>query len=118
MTTHDIISTRYLLVQCVFWRLGKKIPDYWEASKKLLNDPTKFLESLLTFDKENIPDPIIKKIEPYIQMEEFTPEAVLKVSKACTSICMWVRAMYVYHNVALGVSRQWAAAYQHAKCMS
>jgi len=25
------------------------------------------------------------------------------VSKACTSICMWVRAMYVYHNVALQV---------------
>ncbi len=37
-------------------------------------------------------------------MEEFTPEAVSKVSKACTSICMWVRAMYVYHNVALQVS--------------
>ena len=37
------------------------------------------------------------------QMEEFTPEAVAKVSKACTSICMWVRAMYVYHNVALQV---------------
>lgn len=36
-------------------------------------------------------------------MEEFTPEAVSKVSKACTSICMWVRAMYVYHNVALQV---------------
>jgi dynein heavy chain len=37
-------------------------------------------------------------------MEEFAPEAVAKVSKACTSICMWVRAMYVYHNVALQVS--------------
>lgn len=40
-------------------------------------------------------------------MEEFTPEAVSKVSKACTSICMWVRAMYVYHNVALQVGRMW-----------
>jgi dynein heavy chain len=39
-----------------------------------------------------------------VQMEEFTPDAVSKVSKACTSICMWVRAMYVYHNVALQVS--------------
>lgn len=37
-------------------------------------------------------------------MEAFTPEAVSKVSKACTSICMWVRAMHLYHNVALGVS--------------
>jgi len=40
---------------------------------------------------------------PAPQMDEFTPDAVAKVSKACTSICMWVRAMYVYHNVALQV---------------
>jgi hypothetical protein len=47
---------------------------------------------------------VIKRIDPYIAMESFTPEAVAKVSKACTSICMWVRAMHVYHNVSLGVS--------------
>eukprot|EP00798_Chlamydomonas_sp_ICE-L_P022533 gene22533-29660_t len=30
-------------------RMGKKIPNYWiEASKKILNDPSKFLDSLLT----------------------------------------------------------------------
>ncbi|GLI62391.1 hypothetical protein VaNZ11_005010 [Volvox africanus] len=89
--------------------VGKKIPDYWEPSKKLLNDPTKFLESLFTYDKDNIPDHVIKKIEPYIQRDDFTPEAISKVSKACTSICMWVRAMYVYHNVALSVAPKRAA---------
>lgn len=83
---------------------GKKVPDYWDASKKLLNDPSKFLDSLLTYDKDNIPDATIQKVEPYIAMEEFTPAAVSKVSKACTSICMWARAMYMYHNVALSVS--------------
>ena len=29
---------------------------------------------------------------------------VLQVSKACTSICQWVRAMHKYHFVALGVA--------------
>ena len=82
---------------------GKKIPDYWEVSKKLLNDPTKFLESLQSYDRDNIANSIITKIEPYIQMEEFTPENVERVSKACTCICMWVRAMYDYHTVALSV---------------
>ena len=48
---------------------------------------------------------MLAQVEPYIQMEEFTPDAVAKVSKACTSICMFVRAMYVYHNVALQVRR-------------
>ena len=49
------------------------------------------------------PQAVIKKVEPYIEMEEFTPDNVAKVSKACKSICMWVRAMYIYHNVALQV---------------
>jgi dynein heavy chain len=92
--------------------VGKKIANYWDASKKILNDPTKFLDSLLNFDKDNIPESVIKKVEPYIQMEEFTPEAVSKVSKACTSICMWTRAMYVYHNVALQVAPKRAALKQ------
>jgi hypothetical protein len=83
---------------------GKKLADYWDPSKKLLSDANKFLDSLLTFDKENIPDAVIKKIEPYIAWEGFTPEAVAKVSKACTSICMWVRAMHLYHTVSLSVS--------------
>lgn len=83
---------------------GKKVEDYWDASKKLLSDANKFLDSLLNFDKENIPDAIIKKIEPFIANDSFTPEAVAKVSKACTSICMWVRAMHLYHTMSLSVS--------------
>lgn len=39
-----------------------------DASKKILNDPSKFLDSLLNFDKDNIGDSIIKKVEPYIQV--------------------------------------------------
>ncbi len=117
--------------------------DYWEPSKKLLADPSKFLDSLMTFDRDNIrsaviitsccpaaagrgapalpalpatqrvrtaapqrlassrlpafsasPPPsesVIKRIEPYMAMDSFTPDAISKVSKACTSICMWVR---------------------------
>lgn len=56
--------------------MGKKIPDYWEASGKLLADPTIFLDSLLNFDKDNIPDAVIEKIEPFIEMEAFTPTQV------------------------------------------
>ncbi|CAM6094963.1 unnamed protein product [Calypogeia fissa] len=80
-------------------KFGKKIADYWEASGKLLTDPTKFLDSLLQFDKDNIPDAVIAKIEPFLAMESFTPEQVSRVSKACTSICMWVRAMHSYYLV-------------------
>ena len=58
---------------------------------------------MIKFDKDNIPEKVINKIEPYIQMEAFTPKAIEKASKACTAICMWCRAMYKYHVVALQV---------------
>lgn len=35
---------------------------------------------------------------------KFTPQAIEFSSKACTAICMWARAMYKYHFVALGVA--------------
>ena len=40
---------------------GKMIEDYWGPSQKLLSD-FKFLDSLKTYDKDNIPPAIIKKI--------------------------------------------------------
>ena len=53
--------------------------------------------------KDNIPDKVIDKIQPYMENEGFEPAAIAKSSKACTSICMWVRAMHKYHFVAKGV---------------
>jgi dynein heavy chain len=83
---------------------GKKIMDYWDASKKtLLANAQKLLSDLMTFDKDNISAATIKKIEPYIENPGFTPKEIEKASKACTAICMWVRAMYKYHTVAEAV---------------
>ncbi|XP_068109284.1 dynein axonemal heavy chain 1 [Hyperolius riggenbachi] len=82
---------------------GTKVDDYWEPGRGLLQDPGKFLEELFKFDKDNIPDTVIKAIQPYIANEEFQPAAIARVSKACTSICQWVRAMYKYHFVARAV---------------
>ncbi|CAH8612512.1 unnamed protein product [Heterobilharzia americana] len=83
---------------------GVKIDDYWEPGKIMLQDPGKFLDSLMNYDRDNIPDNIITKIKPYIESESFLPATIAKVSKACTSICLWVRAMYKYHHVAKTVA--------------
>ncbi|DAZ96773.1 TPA: hypothetical protein N0F65_005771 [Lagenidium giganteum] len=85
-------------------RPGKKIQDYWEVAQKVvLLNANKFMESLLTFDKDNIPDAVISKLGSYMEDPNFTPEAIEKSSKACTAICMWARAMYTYHFVAKAV---------------
>ncbi|KAG7391800.1 Dynein heavy chain 1, axonemal [Phytophthora pseudosyringae] len=85
-------------------RPGKKINDYWEVAQKVvLSNANKFLENLLGFDKDNIPDAIITKVTPSMEDPNFTPDAIEKSSKACTAICMWARAMYTYHFVARAV---------------
>ncbi|NWH35887.1 DYH1 protein, partial [Chloropsis hardwickii] len=81
-------------------KIGTKVDDYWEPGRALLQDPVQFLNSLYDYDKDNIPDSVIKAIQPYIDNDEFQPAAIAKVSKACTSICQWVRAMHKYHFVA------------------
>ena len=84
---------------------GKKIDDYWDAGKSsLLTDAKVFINSLFTFDKENIPDRVIKAIAPFMEDPAFTPAAIEKASKACTAICMWARAMYKFHFVNLSVA--------------
>ena len=83
---------------------GTKIDDYWDVGKAMLHDPPKFLESLFKYDRDNIPEAVITKIQPYIDSEEFQPAAIAKVSKACTSICQWVRAMHKFHFVSKAVA--------------
>jgi dynein heavy chain len=83
---------------------GKKIDDYWEASKTgPLSDPKKLLDDLFEFDRDNIPETVIQKAGPYIEREDFDPAMIKKASIACEAICMWARAMHKYHFVAKAV---------------
>ncbi|XP_033099985.1 dynein heavy chain 6, axonemal-like [Anneissia japonica] len=72
-------------------------PD-WPSAKGLLGDPT-FLKKLMEYDKDNIPDSLLKKLKKYIDNPKFVPDIVEKTSKACKSMCMWVRAMDLYAKV-------------------
>merc|ERR1739838_656332 len=67
----------------------------WAAAKQLLGDPT-FLKRCVEYDKDNIPQSMIRKLVKYIKDPNFVPEKIEKVSKACRSLCMWIHAMYTY----------------------
>ena len=71
----------------------------WAEAKKELGGGG-FIKSLVNFDKDNIPDKILKLIgSKYINDPEFTPENVGRVSFAAKSLCMWVRAMEKYGKI-------------------
>mmetsp|Transcript_3023 Transcript_3023/g.9072 ORF Transcript_3023/g.9072 Transcript_3023/m.9072 type:complete len:4073 (+) Transcript_3023:47-12265(+) len=79
----------------------KTVEDYFGPGKKLLQDSKAFVDSLKTYDKDNIPPRIIKRIrEQYCTNEDFLPEKIAKASSACEGLCKWVRAMEIYDRVA------------------
>ncbi|XP_076263714.1 dynein heavy chain at 16F [Rhynchophorus ferrugineus] len=70
----------------------------WAAAKIVLGD-TNFLKKLQDYDKDHITDLMLKKLKTYIEHPDFVPEKVVTVSKACKSLCMWVRAVDMYAKV-------------------
>ncbi|KAJ8000573.1 hypothetical protein DPEC_G00181790 [Dallia pectoralis] len=89
----DMVMT---VMEAVCILLGSK-PD-WSSAKQVLGD-SYFLRKLMDYDKENIKPQILQKLQKYISNPDFVPEKVEKVSKACKSMCMWVRAMDLYSRV-------------------
>lgn len=74
--------------------------DYWKPSLRILGD-IRFLESLLNYDKDNIPERIMTKIRTTILTNpNFDPERIRQVSTACEGLCRWVFALSEYDKVA------------------
>ena len=71
----------------------------WDTAKKMMGEGT-FLKSLFDYDKDNIAESKLKKLQKYINNEDFVPDTVGRVSKAAKSLCMWVCAMNTYSIVA------------------
>jgi dynein heavy chain, axonemal len=91
---------------------GKMIFEFWKPSQKMLGDG-KFLDSLRTFDKDNIPNVVIKKIRAtYIPNPEFKPEKVRLASSAAEGLCSWIIAMEAYDRVTKIVAPKQAALAQ------
>ncbi|OXU28216.1 hypothetical protein TSAR_011727, partial [Trichomalopsis sarcophagae] len=79
---------------------GRMVDDYWKPSLRILGD-IKFLEALLAFDKDNIPDRIIAKIRSSILTNpNFDPDKIRNASTACEGLCKWVIALSEYDKVA------------------
>merc|ERR1719421_336775 len=62
----------------------KKVPNYWDVSKKKLLGDTKFLDKLKKFDKDAISDKVIAKVKVLTDNPDFTPEKILKQSVAAS----------------------------------
>ena len=60
-----------------------------------------FLESLKSYDKDNISPKVMKVIrDKYTSQADFTPKVIASVSSAAEGLCSWVSAMDIYDRVA------------------
>ncbi|GIL64289.1 hypothetical protein Vafri_18269 [Volvox africanus] len=88
---------------------GRKIVDWWDASKRLLMD-LQFIQRLKDYDRDNIPQRVIDKIrKEYAGDPDFTPANAAKASSAAEGLCKWVHAMDQYDRVAKVVAPKRAA---------
>lgn len=87
----------------------KKEYDYWGKAKKLLNEHKKFLDSLVKYPKDDIPDDRLNKIKEYLENPKFRPEIIRNASEAAEGICKWVIAICKYNDVAVQVKPKIAA---------
>ena len=77
---------------------GKMVEDFWGPSKRVLGD-MKFLESLITFDKDNISPVIMKKIfEKILPDENFDPEKIKYASTAAEGKEFNLKMLFVLYH--------------------
>ncbi|XP_071446254.1 dynein axonemal heavy chain 6 [Hetaerina americana] len=84
------------VLEAICLLLGAKAD--WASAKVVLGD-TNFLKRLQEYDKNKISDALLRKLKDYVDSPNFVPELVETHSKACKSLCMWVRAMDGYAKI-------------------
>jgi dynein heavy chain len=89
---------------------SKKINDYWSTAKSSLLTGTDFLQRLFDYDKDNIPNSLVRKVKPYLAKPEFEPKAMQRSSTAGYGISVWVRAIIQYDIAAKIVGPKKAAS--------
>ncbi|KAM4697873.1 dynein axonemal heavy chain 11-like [Rhinophrynus dorsalis] len=79
-----------------------KIPKdrSWKTAKVLMSKVDEFLQNLINFEKEHIPDATVKAIkDDYLSDPEFNPEFVRTKSSAAAGLCAWVINIIRFHEV-------------------
>ncbi|XP_014668470.1 PREDICTED: LOW QUALITY PROTEIN: dynein beta chain, ciliary-like [Priapulus caudatus] len=87
-------------VMCLLAPGGKVSKDRsWKAAKVMMAKVDQFLDSLITYDKENIHESCLKAVAPYLADPDFTYEFVSGKSMAAAGLCSWVVNIVRFYTV-------------------
>uniref|UniRef100_A0A8C4HHK8 Dynein axonemal heavy chain 11 n=1 Tax=Dicentrarchus labrax TaxID=13489 RepID=A0A8C4HHK8_DICLA len=72
----------------------------WKASKMVMSKVDDFLQALVNFDKEHIPEATVRCVrDEHLSDPEFNPEFVRQKSSAAAGLCAWVINIIRFHEV-------------------
>ncbi|XP_056157623.1 dynein heavy chain domain-containing protein 1 [Lampris incognitus] len=85
-------------------------PHSWESAKQLLAK-SNFFQGFEFFDRHRLTDDQLQQLGQILDSPHFQPESVREVSRACESLCRWVRAVYrcacMERHLAPQETRKW-----------
>jgi len=82
----------------------------WAAAKKMMGNVGQFLDSLLAFDKDNVDEVLVAKVEDtYLTNPEFEPENIRSKSGAAAGLCSWCINICKYFRIYQMVAPKRAA---------
>ena len=102
-------------MECVSILLGVKKKELgWKTSKRLLGD-MRFRENLLAYDKDNIPEAILKQVRKYTSRPDFTVDGVTRVSDAAGAIAAFCQQTASPDRVSCDRTWLLSSAHHHAE---
>ena len=54
---------------------------------------------MMGYDKEHIPDSVIKKVKPIFESPDWSEDAIKGASEALLGMCRWARGMVKYYDL-------------------
>lgn len=78
----------------------KKVLDFWPVAIKMMNQDD-FLKSLQNYDKENIEEDRIKKLQEFVKNPKFELSHLHDISSIAENLGSWVIAMDKFYSVNL-----------------
>ncbi|XP_058258889.1 dynein axonemal heavy chain 11 isoform X1 [Hemibagrus wyckioides] len=97
-----VIVTNVLAAVLVLLTLSGRIPKdrSWKAAKVIMSKVDDFLQALVNFDKEHIPDATVRVLrDEYLRDPDFNPEFVRLKSSAAAGLCAWVINIVRFHEI-------------------
>lgn len=74
----------------------------WANARKMLASPS-FLQKIIDFDIYAINSTVFRKLQNYVNHDQFTPERIRNVSRGAAELAQWVQAVNKCFKIIMNI---------------